>query len=150
MFLPIQSHILWSIFWFRSLIPIQVTVFWPYVFRYEAGSAKFSFRSNVVSAKCPLDIVFVGYLLFGLLSFRLNVFRSYVFRPCVRSAISLSAICHTTVVLCICTTLPPHHCTTVALCHCATVALHNITFLLARYYYRRSCHLIKDYPVLGM
>ena len=44
-------------------------------------SVEHSFRSSIVSAKCPLDLVFVSYMSLGHLSFGLLSFRLIAFRP---------------------------------------------------------------------
>ena len=132
-----------------------------------------SFQLNVRSILCLSVICLSVFCPSAFLSFRLNVFwlyvhsvkclchmsfRSRVFCPYVRSAIYPSALCSTTVAsylyttaqLYLCTTAQLYHCTTAQLYHCTTVALHNTMSLIAQYYYRKSCHLIKNYPVLGM
>ena len=80
------------------LISIRLTVCRPYFCRTDVCLTRYSFRSNVVLAKCPLILVFVGHLSFdhlsfGILSFRLNVFRLYVFWSIVFSVLCLSVIC---------------------------------------------------------
>ena len=76
-----------------NVIFVRLPVYWSYFFRSDVCLATSSFRSNVVSAKCPLDLVCVGHLSFCHLSFRLNVFRPNVLRLNVFSVICLSAIC---------------------------------------------------------
>ena len=49
-------------------------------------SHKISFWLNVVSAKCPLDLVCFGLLSFGHISFGVLSFQLIVFRPHVQSA----------------------------------------------------------------
>ena len=77
----------------RLNVAIRLTACCPYFFRSHISSAKYSFRSNVLSAKCPLDLGFVSHLSFGHLSFGHMSVRSFVSRQYVLLATCPSAIC---------------------------------------------------------